>query len=168
MSFVSRLAIFAALIAPAGPAWAQSPASLTDHAQTCRHYENRATFKPRGPGAGLEVRAAEQCRAALETLRRGGEASPERAARARAYLDRLTRLKRTVIAMNVDRIYGAEAGRRAMPKAPAEGRGQAQVRGVTRTGEYLIARDLGVLQALEAWRHHELELAKAPPEIARP
>ena len=132
------------------PAVRADAASMQEHVRTCRHYDGRARFKPRGPGAPLETRLADQCAAALAILRQGPAVRPARALRARLYLDRLTGLKATIIDINRDRIYGPDPARGARPSA---GFGGSIGRGaqVTPTGEYLIARHMGVLDALEAW-----------------
>ncbi|MEM1316075.1 MAG: hypothetical protein AAGI51_16080 [Pseudomonadota bacterium] len=167
-------ALFAALALAAGPApVSASPGSpslsapeLDDHRRTCRHYENRARFKQRGPGAALETRLADHCAAALSILSRGAEAAPARARRARAYLERLTLLKTTIIDINRERIYGENPARFAQPRADL---GSVRAALVTPTGEYLIARHMGVLDALEAWSAGEAVLkADADGSAAQP
>ena len=161
----AALALLAALLLGVPNAMAGGP-DFGDHAQTCRHFENRARFQPRGPDAPFEVRFADSCRIALGMARLGPSA-PEAALaiapevrEARRYLERLTGLRLEVAAMNRARLYGENAGRRAQPRLRPQGRIDAGFGGVTRTGEYLIARHLGVMDALQRWNVATLHLAR--------
>ncbi|MEM6440841.1 MAG: hypothetical protein AAF763_14235 [Pseudomonadota bacterium] len=167
---VLALAAFPASAGPRAEASAHASrpqAAMAEHARTCRHYQNRARFKPRGPGAPLEGRLADNCAAALTILRQGPEVTEARSARARLYMQRLTRLKAAVIDINRDRIYGPDPGRLAQPLTGPDrriGRGAL----VTPTGEYLIARHMGVLDALEAWSAGEAMVKASAAEPERP
>jgi hypothetical protein len=122
------------------------------HARACRHYENRAMFKPRGPDAELVAELADACTAALVALRTGTASLPEDRARALAYLDRLAAFKDLIIGMNVERLYGPSPAPRAAPLTAPSTAGIVQLgRPVTATGEYLIAREFGLLSAWRAW-----------------
>jgi hypothetical protein len=77
---------------------------------------------------------------------------------ARRLLERMTRLRLEVAAMNRERIYGSAApDRRAQPvRRPGDLRPGL----VTATGEYLIAWRLGVMDALRRWDAATLRLAQ--------
>jgi hypothetical protein len=54
--------------------------------------------------------------------------------------------------MNIERAYGRDASPRATPSSRPGSRGGATVgTPVSATGEYLIAREFGLLRALNAW-----------------
>ena len=116
-----------------------------DHA--CRHYENRARFLPREGPVTFLVLIADDCRAAIGMMDRGGH--DERAA-ALAFLTRLERLRTTIGGINSDRIFGAEAGPRAKPQAAAGV--MSTMSQVSESGEFLIAHRMGVVEAHESWR----------------
>lgn len=133
--------LFAPLAATAGPS---APKGWS---QTCFHYKNRAMFVSRAqvPLDPLVI-MAESCADAFAKMAAHDTAHDVRA-EAIAYLDRLTLLRRTVIEINMNRVR------------PYQSRGyrtlvQANVPLVTRTGEYLIAREMGVLQAYDHWTRH--------------
>lgn len=137
-------------------------------AQTCKHFENRARFIARAPAADWIAEAADSCAEALRLLdpataqdARSAAAHWTEAAQdasratAAALLDRLTRLRLTVREMNTARVYGCDPRPRALPVAAAGGGWKPQPAGgrlVSRSGEYLIARELGTLTALRGWR----------------
>jgi hypothetical protein len=156
---LAALLLAPAAAAAAGPAGFDHP--LAEHAQTCRHFENRARFVPRVAGAPFTVRFADSCRAALGMARLGPSAPeaaldvPAEVRAARRYLDRLTTLRLEVARMNRARLYGAGADRLARPR---QGAG---FRTVTLTGEYLIARRIGAVQALDRWTRATMRLAGA-------
>lgn len=130
------------------------------HLAACRHYDNRARFKPRGPGAELVVVLADACRDAFRCLA-GPEPRPMRdLVRARDFLDRLVALKTAMITINMERLYGPDAGPRARPRSAMPGMMSTLGTPVTATGEYLIARETGVLAAMRAWTA-TAELARA-------
>lgn len=116
-------------------------------ASACNYYDNRARFLPRRGRVGFIALLAEGCVAARRSLAEGGRA--ERAAAAR-FLDRIVRLRDVVIGINMSRVYGASFGPRSLPRT---GNGHfVSLGGVSETGEYLIAHQLGLMQALENWR----------------
>jgi hypothetical protein len=82
-------------------------------------------------------------------------------------MERLTGLKATIIDINRDRIYGPDPHRRAQPRAGLVGRiGRGAL--VSPTGEYLIARHMGVLDALEAWSAGEAMVKASADEPEGP
>ena len=125
------------------PASAAEAQSAAPHAETCRHYVNRARFMPRTGPVDFVVALAEGCRAARGSLA-SGEAE-ERAAAAR-FLSALSRLRATVIAMNMEMLSGE---RRAAPGGQTRLRA---VRSVSRSGEFLIAHRMGLLRDFDRWR----------------
>ncbi|MFT6775775.1 MAG: hypothetical protein ACJA1L_003498 [Paracoccaceae bacterium] len=125
-----------------------------DHAQTCRHFSTRARLRDRGVAPDFLVTAAEACAQALT----------DDAPAARAVLVRLTRLRLTIWRMNLARAYGADTGPAAMPIVDPGGvprQGGWVGPPVSATGEYLIAREMGVPTALARWRadHRRQSLA---------
>lgn len=151
-------ALFLALVFLAGetraggvPGEAELRGLDSAHVAACRHYDNRARFKPRGPGAELVAVLADACRDAFRSLA-GLEPRPMRElVRARDFLDRLVAFKTAMIAINMERLYGPDAGPRARPRAAAPGLASQLGSPVTATGEYLIAREAGVIAAMRAW-----------------
>ncbi|MEL6583917.1 MAG: hypothetical protein AAFQ36_08795 [Pseudomonadota bacterium] len=130
--------VFAPVAASAGPG---APKGWS---QTCYHYKNRAMFVPRDqlPLAPLVI-MAESCADAFAKMS-GRNTPAEIRSEAIAYLDRLTLLRRTIIEMNVSRIHAVDHkgyGTTVRRSAPS----------VTVTGEYLIARELGVFHAYDRW-----------------
>ncbi|KMW58196.1 hypothetical protein AIOL_003167 [Candidatus Rhodobacter oscarellae] len=123
------------------------------HAKTCSHFANRARFQPRSPSATLEVLLAESCAQAYRSLYHQLDTSPYEARHAADYLDRMTAFKATVISINMDRMFGTTRTRRTQLKVPLGGTaGEAsKTHPVTTAGEYLIARQMGVIGAYRAW-----------------
>lgn len=148
--FVALLLIAAmgAVAAQAGEPPVRGDAFHPDgHAQTCKHFANRARFRDRAATPSFVVRAANACAEAL--------ARPAPDPDAARVLERLTLLRLTLRAINVARIYGDDPAPGALPTGDVHGmrrRGGASSRPVSETGEYLIARELGVHAALMAWR----------------
>lgn len=137
-----------------GPA-VEKAEGLSEHRKTCVHYDNRARFKPRIAGREGEVEyvviLAESCSLALRLAE--GETPEAVRVASRRYLDRLTELRRLIVDMNVVRAFGEQAGPKAISVA---GSGAAPLQGggyrpVTATGEYLIARSLGLQSAFRRW-----------------
>ncbi len=96
---------------------------------TCAHFHDRlAAVDDRGR-LPLLARLSRVCDRALARLERP---APDRAA---AYLDRLAAYKATLVTMTLDRMFD--------PAVPAGA--------VTATGEYLIARRMGVLPPMANW-----------------
>lgn len=117
------------------------------HAETCRHYANRARFMSRTGPVDFVVALADGCAAAQLSL--AGDDPAERAA-ARRVLDAMVRLRETVIAMNMEMVYGRNPDRFAHPEV--EGWKLRSFRSVSRTGEFLIAHRMGVIRAFDQWR----------------
>lgn len=137
-----------ALSAPAAEAQQRTaPATLFDgHAQTCTHFGNRARFMSGAERDHWLARAADACDAAL---RRG-------AAQDEALLKSLTALRLTIRSINAERAFGvADPGPRALPVASSASGWTVRSGNfgapVSRSGEYLIARELGALTALRTW-----------------
>lgn len=123
-----------------------------EHFAACHHYANRARFKSRDRNAELVVILADSCTVAIESLTRRLDTRPTEAARARAYLDRLVAFKTLIIEMNVTRLYGLDPNPRAQPIQATGGRKPSPVgQQVTPTGEYLIAREMGLLRVWHDW-----------------
>ena len=144
------------------------------HAQTCKHFANRARFRNRGLTPEHLARAADACVAALAIVDpaalqatgllrfmpapprtpHGADPAARRAEAARL-LVALTRLRLVVRDMNTTRLYGSPDPKpRAFPVADARGGWRAAGapgRPVSAAGEYLIAREMGVLQAVRAF-----------------
>jgi hypothetical protein len=111
------------------------------HAQTCKHFAARARLRDRGVAPGFLVTAAEACAQALT----------DDAPAAEAVLVRLTRLRLTIWRMNLARAHGADMAPEAMHTIDPGGAPRQAGRvgpPVSATGEYLIAREMGVLTAL--------------------
>lgn len=122
--------------------------------KTCDHYGNRARFMVRSSNPALEVILADSCAAALRSVVVSIHTDPYSAKRAHIYLERLHTLKETVIVINLSRIFGEDAAPRAKPLGSAlsdTGPLAKRAATITRTGEYLIARELGVLAAYQDW-----------------
>lgn len=115
--------------------------------QTCKHYVNRAKFKPRGPDQDFITTMADACEGAAASL-----TSPIFAERdaARHFLAQARSLRDLIIDMNMTRVFGTNYTKWTRIKYEV-GSMQEQVRRVSRTGEYLIAKQIGVIDAYEAW-----------------
>lgn len=114
---------------------------------TCKHYNNRSKFKERGEEAPLEVIFADSCQDALKDLYVRIDTNPYAYRRAAEYLDQLHALKSLIITINLERTFGVK---RNVPTAAQNIRG-SRMHTVSPSGEYLIARELGVLNAYRAW-----------------
>jgi len=140
-ALVSGLLALTPASAPAGPA---GPVA---YAAACNYYQNRARFRPREARVEFLVLLAEGCDAALRSLRRGSEIERRAAA---GFLARIVRLRDEVIRINISRVYGVEYGPRSMPRT---GSGRLMsLGGVSETGEYLMAREMGLMAAFRDWR----------------
>lgn len=117
-------------------------------ARTCTHYVNRARFMERTANAPLEVLVADSCAFALKRLTTSFGISPYEAKRARIYLERLTEYKALIIAMNVKGFSKHRKVRLTGQRRPAFGLAPSKV---SRAGEYLIARQMGLLEAYNDW-----------------
>lgn len=122
--------------------------------QTCRHYVNRAKFKPRGEDALYITVLADSCMEAAQHLYVRIDTNPYAARQAEAYLAKLTSLKFQVIAMNMERAFGQGFHRRTQMKTSMDPRrpvSREGLRQVSPLGEFLIAREMGVMTAFNRW-----------------
>lgn len=126
------------------------------HASACHHYQNRARFKSRQAPYEFVTLLAEACSAAQQSMT---AASANERATAKQFLDRLLILRDTVVAMNMDRVYGPDPAPAAKPRR-TYGR-VGSIPKVSSTGEYLIARSLGVMVAYDAWLDSGAEFSLA-------
>ena len=127
-----------------------------DLVKTCDHYDNRSRFKTRLGRVDLEVLLADGCAAALRSLVVAVDTNPFVAKRAVIFLERLNAFKTTIIEINVERLFGVDAAPRSQPLAAASGTQMSLVatsRPVSPAGEYLIAREMGLLDAYHDWRN---------------
>lgn len=115
-------------------------------ASACLTYENRARFLPREAPVAFVVTLAEVCEGAMTSLDSGRPQERDAAAR---LLARVRELRDIVVRMNIERIYGRDPWPWDQPRrAPAA---MHQVAQVSAAGEYLIARHIGVVAALDSW-----------------
>jgi hypothetical protein len=143
--FLRAIGLAAALVVPGGgAAMAAGPGGLSQFDAICSHFENRARFKPRVAEAEAIVHFAASCRIALDRLAEGDPAQAE-AALARRYLDRLAEFQRLTVYMLMQHMW-------ADPSADTglAGRAHRQM-GLSSTGEYLIARYMGLIGAYDDW-----------------
>jgi len=141
----------------AGPMPAK--ADLDRYERTCRTYENRARFLPRDGALDFVTVMADGCAAARRSLRDGAAREQRAAVR---YLERLARLRDTIIDMNMTRVFGEGAEPYARPRQ-ADGP-LTPLDEVSGTGEILIAHRMGLFAAFEHWRAEAGTLALARPE----
>lgn len=137
------LAVFAA-DQPRGQVGPEQAAQL---GEVCKHYVNRARFKPRHDQQDFVVTLADGCRAAEVSL--ASQKFAERQAAA-VFLARLKTLRDLVIDMNMTRVFGADYTPVTRIPYLADARSEP-VRKVSEAGEYLIAHRLGLLQVYQAW-----------------
>lgn len=104
----------------------------------CTYYRQRAGAEPAHRTASFEAMVSDSCVVAIRSLR--GSSQEERVAAA-VYLTRIAQLHQVVAEMNA---------RRGVADLPPDG-GARRAGQVTPTGEYLIAHQIGVLRAFEAW-----------------
>jgi hypothetical protein len=144
-----RLAFAAAVIAVAviaagSPSAAAVAEALVD---TCRHYDNRARFKPREGAVEFTAVLADGCRIALATVADPAADTRLRAAALR-FLDRLAEARSEIARINSGRVADGL-------RVASEGRGPLDLthalRLVSPTGEFLILRAEGVFGALRGW-----------------
>jgi len=148
------LTIFAGLTATQGQA-----GSLHDgkdavlHNATCAHYQNRARFSSRNQNASLEVHLADSCARAFRSLYARFDTSPYEQKHALTYLNRLSQFKDEIITINMDRMFGTDRTRRTVIQGQlGDHLGENSMKQpVTASGEYLIARSMGVIGAYRAW-----------------
>jgi hypothetical protein len=138
------------LLLASGPAPARDEPAVDGataaHHAACRHFRNRAMFRTRGDRAPLVVILAEACRAALASLQPASGATDEDRAQAADFLDRLSGFKSLIVRMTVERAFAPGS-----PRLDSAGRIVPLGRPVTATGEYLIAREFGLLDAYRAF-----------------
>lgn len=110
--------------------------------KTCSYFRHRANaLRVRTPGSPV-VQLGESCGAALERLKVADVYfRVDRRVADQQFLTHLTRLKSTIIKMNVARFADG-----------ASHNGAQTVQSMTETGEYLIARRLGIFEAHAAWQ----------------
>lgn len=160
MRRIALVALPTLLLLAEGQDWRKpvvGPGRIAHFAETCAHYENRARFLPREGVVPFVVLLADSCGRAQRSVRTGRYALRRAAER---YLDRLATLRDTVVAMNVERVYGVNATRFSRPKEKQDLHRIAQV---TETGEFLIARHMGLIDAYDDWRGRE----RAGPSLAQ-
>lgn len=149
---IKLIAVIATLLVGGLPNMALAD-SQAIHAQTCKHYKNRAFNIPRHIDAPLEVILADSCALAFKSLYARHDTSPYERRHARGYLDRLTLLKDTVITINLDRTFGIDRTRRSKIKVQLGDKvgASSTKQPVNKSGEYLIARQLGVIRSYREW-----------------
>lgn len=121
---------------------------------TCSHYDNRARFLVRGANAEFVTVLADACHELIDELYVRFDTTPYVKKRAERLLNRMSLLKSTIITMNMERAFGTAYTPRTQLKVSFSNQGQIrqqQGRMVSPTGEYLIARELGVLAAYRDW-----------------
>ena len=128
MKRIASLAALAAVFATSAVAEPLTEREKAIYSSTCAHFDNRVESAPADVDTGLLFALAESCASALGDL---GEESGDAAA---TYLARLAEFKAIVVGMNVRRVFGDG------PATP-----------VSATGEYLIARRMGLLGAYRAY-----------------
>jgi hypothetical protein len=147
-SAVAAVALVAAVAASPDAGAAATPvAESAALADACRHYDNRARFKPREGAVEFTVVLADGCRIALATV-----ADPAADARLRdaalRFLDRLAEARAEIARINSGRVADGL-------RVASEGRGPLDLtralRLVSPTGEFLILRAEGVFGALRGW-----------------
>ncbi len=128
---------FCIALSIAPPAGAETPAPGA-FPGTCRYFDHRATATGRDSDRAAWLGLlAQSCTAALDRYAAADLGMPAD----RVYLERLTTLRRVVIGMNIARFTDVQPGTRTLRIR----------RSVSDSGEYLIARHLGVMDALAAW-----------------
>lgn len=146
--FVIVIGLFAALGAGMAEAGGARPfaADREGWDAACNTFVNRARFLPREEPVAFVTLLAEACEGALASLDSREPAQRDAAAR---FLTRLSAFRDVVKTMNVERVYGPAAGPASKPASRP--RAMGAVGHVSATGEYLIAREMGVQRALSDW-----------------
>lgn len=146
------------------PAWADAPgrepAAQDRYAKACSHYANRARFKDRSDNPEFVVVLADSCIAALKSL---NSDRPVEKAAAESFLSGLVELRDTVIAMNMERLFGKSYDRSTRIQGPKYQRSEP-IAHVSATGEYLIAHRMGLIAARNAWLDTAPDFAFAPQQ----
>ena len=122
-----------------------------EYETTCRHYQNRTVFEVREGNPSFAATLADNCRAAMDAV--GGD--PVEETEALDYLDRLTELRMAVVALQVHSYRGIRASESQVKLKTR------RIASISEAGEYLIARDLGVIKALNAWTERSKVIARA-------
>lgn len=138
---------------------ADDPAHYQAYANACNHYVNRAFFKPRDGQPEFVVTLADGCLAAQTSL--GANAPHERVAAA-AFLSRLVELRDTIIDMNMERVFGKDYNKYTRIPSNKDERSEPVPR-VSMYGEYLIAHQMGLIAAYNAWLDTGPKIAMALP-----
>lgn len=123
-----------------------SEALRADLGAICKHYVNRAMFRPRQRNQEFVVTLADACVEAQASL--DGHQS-ERIA-AVQFLIQLRVFRDLVIDMNMTRVFGDEYTPFTRIKY-GKGSKTEPVRKVSESGEYLIAYRMGLLKAYRTW-----------------
>jgi len=140
------------------PAAAQGLTPQTRDA--CRHYENRARFKPRDGDVEYVTVIADACQRVSLRLRDPAVSVAERAAGA-TYLKRLADVRADIAAINATRLAGRDRGESGLNRRDL----RSALRLVSPSGEFLILRSAGVFTALRRWlaAGGSFDLARALP-----
>ena len=137
----------------------QTEIGAATNGDTCKHYVNRARFKHRHPDQEFVVTLADGCLSAKASL---SSDNPRERAAAEEFLTRLRTLRDQIIEMNMERAFGPDYTARTR-MTYGVGSMIEPVRRVSALGEYLIARELGLLVAYRAWLETGPELAAKLP-----
>lgn len=131
---------------------------------TCKHYVNRSRFKSRHPDQEFVVTLADGCLSAVQSLT---SRNPKEKVAAQDFLTRLHTLRDLIIAMDMERVFGAGYTLRTQIRIN-DGKVQQQIPTVSAIGEYLIARELGLLAAYRTWLSTGPVLTLAAPDPLQP
>jgi hypothetical protein len=154
-----KAALLVGLIWTAPETRADDPAHYEAYANACSHYVNRAFFKPRDSQPEFVVTLADGCLAAQRSL--AASAAQERVAAA-AFLSRLVDLRDTIVDMNMERVFGKTYNKYTRIPSNKDERTESVPR-VSTYGEYLIAHQMGLIAAYNAWLDTEPSIAMALP-----
>ncbi|APX90470.1 hypothetical protein BV394_12630 [Brevirhabdus pacifica] len=144
LALLLAMGLAASAISPSRLAAAPAQAGVDGQgfAQTCTHYGKRANGDEVEP---FYISAlADSCEVALAQLAAGparDNRAPMAQTRARVFLERLTLLRQTVTAININRFLHVRTATQPT----------VAFKPVTKTGEYLIARRLGAFAAHRAF-----------------
>lgn len=125
-------------------------------AQTCIHYENRARFKARDATSDFDVILADSCDEAMRDAFVRFDTNPYTHKRAMRFLNRLAEMKQLIIRLNMERTFGADYHARSQPQVKSRNYNpfeQRTTRLISKAGEYLIAREIGLVDAYREWSH---------------
>ncbi len=102
---------------------------------------------PRDGNVVLAIDLADSCVAAVESSHTGTDLEKQAAT---AFLDRLAKLRDIVISMNMDKVFGRNYTR--FTRIATDETQLGTIGRVTDSGEFLIARHLGVIALMNAWQ----------------